>query len=79
MHLSTAEGFSDKVRRSIYAFPISIRFMQKEQEDKFNDFIIGYVRKNSRNSILAKGKDDVKPQDSHRAGNGPRTISFRNN
>ena len=79
VRLSTAEGFSDEVRRSIYAFPISIRFMQKEQEDKFNDFIIGYVRKNSRNSILAKGKDDVKPQDSHRAGNGPRTISFRNN
>ena len=77
--LSTVEGFSDEVRKSIYALPISIRFMQKEQEDKFNDYIIGYVRKNSRNSILAKGKDDVKPQDSHRAGNGPRTISFRNN
>ena len=58
---------------------LSDDFMQPDQEEQFNQNIIGYVRKNSRNSILAKGKDDHKARDSHRAGNGPRTISFRNN
>jgi len=77
--LAQSEGLSDEVRRSLYVLPVSITFMQPDQEEKFNQNIIGYVRKNSRNSILAKGKDDHKPRDSHRAGNGPRTISFRNN
>ena len=77
VRLATAEGLSDEARRSIYAIPISIRFMQKEQEDKFNDFIIGYVRKNSRNSILTKGKDDVKPKKPESQVHSPKTISFR--
>ncbi len=77
--LQVTNGLSQEVRKSIMALPIRIRFMQPEQEDLFNQSIIGYVRKNSRNSILAKGKDDHKPQDSHRFGNGSRTISFRNN
>ena len=73
-----AEGLDDEVRRSIFALPVHISFML-EQENNFNENIIGYVRKNSRNSILAKGKDDHKPKDSHRSGDRPRTISFRNN
>ncbi|MBQ9668126.1 MAG: tetraacyldisaccharide 4'-kinase [Prevotella sp.] len=77
--LRGAEGLSDEVRRSLYVQPVSITFMQADQEEKFNQNIIGYVRKNSRNSILAKGKDDHKTRDSHSAGNGTRTISFRNN
>ena len=76
--LQHLDGLSDEVRRNIYALPVRISFIQPEQEDQFNENIIGYVRKNSRNSILAKGKDEQKPKDSHRAGNGPRTISFGN-
>ena len=76
--LKDTEGLSDDVRRNIYALPVRIRFMQ-DQEETFNQNIIGYVRKNSRNSILAKRKDDNKPKNGNSAGNGPRTISFRNN
>ena len=76
--LAEVEGLSDEVRRNIFALPVHVNFML-EQESTFNENILGYVRKNSRNSILAKGKDDHKPKDSHRPGNGTRTISFRNN
>ncbi|MBR1933055.1 MAG: tetraacyldisaccharide 4'-kinase [Prevotella sp.] len=76
--LSDSGQLSDEVRQNIYVLPVKIAFML-DHEELFNDNIIGYVRKNSRNSILVKGKNDNKPQDSHRAGDGPRTISFRNN
>lgn len=76
--LVEVEGLSQLVRKSIYALPVSIRFMLEGKEN-FNNKIISYVRKNSRNSILAKGKDDNKPKDSHHSGNRPRTISFRDN
>ena len=76
--LTDVEGLSDEVRRSIFALPVHVSFML-DQESTFNENILGYVRKNSRNSILAKGKDDHKPKDSHRPGYGTRTISFRNN
>ena len=76
--LADVEGLSDEVRRNIFALPVHVSFML-DQESTFNENILGYVRKNSRNSILAKGKDDHKPKDSHRPGNGTRTISFRNN
>ena len=49
----------DDVKKNIYALPIRIKFMQ-DGEDEFNNKIISYVRKNSRNSILAKKKDDHK-------------------
>ena len=78
VRLKGAEGLTPEARRSLYVLPISIEFML-QGEESFNDKIIGYVRKNSRNSILAKNKDDHKSKDSHRSGNGPRTISFRNN
>ncbi len=54
------QGLSDDVRHSIYTLPVRIEFML-EQEDKFNEKIFGYVRTNSRNSILAKGKNVNKP------------------
>lgn len=72
------DGLDDEVRKSIYVLPVHIKFML-EQEDKFNENIIGYVRKNSRNSILAKAKDDNKPQNGNNTGHRPGTISFRNN
>jgi tetraacyldisaccharide 4'-kinase len=76
--LADTEGLNDDVRSSIFVLPVKVSLML-EQESTFNENIIGHVRKNSRNSILAKGKDDHKPHDSHRPGNGTRTISFRNN
>jgi tetraacyldisaccharide 4'-kinase len=78
VRLETTEGLSDEVKNSLYVLPVRISFML-EGEATFNENIIGYVRKNSRNSILAKGKDDHKSKDGHRAGDRPRTISFRNN
>lgn len=76
--LSTVEGLSDEVRRNTYVLPVEVRFMLDGQE-QFNDKIISYVRKNSRNSILVKRKDDNKPKDGNNPRHGTRTISFRNN
>ena len=78
VRLKAVEGLSDEVRQGIYALPVGIDFMLN-QEEKFTENIIGYVRKNSRNSILAKRKDDHPTRDGHHPGNGTRTISFRNN
>jgi tetraacyldisaccharide 4'-kinase len=76
--LQLVEGLSDEVRQHLYVLPITVCFLQ-EQATVFNQQIIDYVHKNSRNSILVKRKDDNKPKDSNHSGNGPRTISFRNN
>ncbi|GAB6981815.1 tetraacyldisaccharide 4'-kinase [Prevotella dentasini] len=72
------EGLDDAVRHNTYALPIKVKFML-DKEELFNDKIISYVRKNSRNSILAKRKNDHKPKDGNHSGNRPRTISFRDN
>lgn len=76
--LAEADGLSEEVRRRLYVLPVRVRFMLN-QEEQFNQNIIGYVRKNSRNSILAKTKDDNNPRNSDNIRNRPRTISFRNN
>lgn len=76
--LVAVDGLSDQVKNAIYSLPIQISFLQNDEE-AFNHKIISYVRKNSRNSILAERKDDNKPKDSNHPGNGTRTISFRNN
>ncbi|MBO7130455.1 MAG: tetraacyldisaccharide 4'-kinase [Prevotella sp.] len=78
VRLKETEGLTPEARRGIYVLPISIEFML-QGEESFNEKIIGYVRKNSRNSILVKNKDDHKSKDSHHSGDRPRTISFRNN
>ena len=78
VRLRDADGFDEQVRENMYELPIKVNFMQ-EQEEIFNEKIISYVRKNSRNSILAKRKDDNKSKDCNHTGNRPRTISFRNN
>lgn len=72
------EGLDEGVKRNIYALPIMVEFMQKE-EKTFNNKIINYVRKNTRNSIMAETKNDNKPTNSYNFGDGARTISFRNN
>lgn len=58
--LLTLKGLSDSVRKHLYALPIEIEFMLNGEES-FNNKIIDYVRKNSRDSSMAKGKDDHKP------------------
>ena len=76
--LIAVEGLSEEVRGAMFALPVKIRFMLG-QEESFNEKIIGYVRKNSRNSILAKAKDDHKSRNGNNFRDRPRTISFRNN
>ena len=76
--LQNTEGLSDEVRNHLYVLPIKVSFML-EQEENFNEKIISYVHKNSRNSILAKRKDKVETRNSNHSGNRPGTISFRNN
>ena len=76
--LLQTEGLSDEVRKHLYVLPIKIKILL-DQENTFNQTILSYVRKNSRNSILAEKPDDHKPKDSNRPGDRPRTISFRNN
>ena len=76
--LIAVEGLSDEVRGAMFALPVKIRFMLG-QEESFNEKIIGYVRKNSRNSILAKAKDDNKSRNGNNFRDRSRTISFRNN
>jgi len=75
--LQQVEGLSDCVRANLFVIPINVCFML-EQGNTFNSYIINYVHKNSRNSILAQAEDDHKSDDSHHSGNRPRTISFRN-
>ena len=76
--LNTVDGLSDEVKKNMYVLPVRISFMQ-DQDNMFNQQITDYVRKNSRNSILVKGKDENKSNNSHHSGDRPRTISFRDN
>ena len=75
--LSGMDGLSEDVRRNIYTLPIRVKFILGQEE--FNNKIIGYVQKNSKNSILAKTKDDHKPANGDNIRHRPGTISFRNN
>ena len=76
--LQQAEGLSNEVKANIFVLPINVCFML-EQGNTFNSYIINYVHKNSRNSILVKAKDDNKPKNSNSTGDRSRTISLRNN
>lgn len=76
--LKDIQGLSDEVRRSLYVLPVRVRFLLG-QEEEFDSKIIGYVLKNSRNSILAKRKDAHKSKNGDNTRHGARTISFRNN
>ena len=71
------EGLSDEVRQNVYVLPVNICFIQKDQEEKFNESIVVYVLKNSRNSILAKGKEDNKTHDAQQSTGKSKTISFK--
>ncbi len=75
--LAGIEGLSEEVRQHIFILPIRISFIQKDQEEMFTQSIIGYVRKNSRNSILATGKEEVKNKEDIHPATKTRTISFK--
>ncbi|MGM9713981.1 MAG: tetraacyldisaccharide 4'-kinase [Prevotella sp.] len=47
------DGLSDDVRSHIYALPIKTTFLLDQQE-QFDEFILSYVLKNSKDSILLK-------------------------
>ena len=74
--LAVLEELSREVKQHLYKLPIYIQIMQ-DQEDLFNQAIVGYVRKNSKNSILAKGKDGNKPKGGEQTESKPFKISFR--
>ena len=44
----------------IYALPIKVEILQNQQ-DNFNQHIIGYVRENTRNGSLPEREDAHKP------------------
>lgn len=53
------EGLSDAVRQNLYAIPIEISFML-DRGTLFDEYILSYVHKNSKNSILLKNKGKEK-------------------
>lgn len=59
--LIDVDGLSDDVRRNIYALPVEIKFML-DQGEQFDEYVLSYVQKNSKNSILSKMKDQEAPQ-----------------
>jgi tetraacyldisaccharide 4'-kinase len=77
--LLNIEELSDDVRSHLCVLPVRIAFML-EQEDTFNQQITSYVFKNSKDSILLKGKKNSKPSQENSAKEGqdkPARISFR--
>lgn len=74
--LVNAEGLSEEVRQALHVLPIKVEFMLDQQE-QFDEKIINYIYKNSRNSILVKHKDDGHSSSSSAPKNNPHTISFR--
>lgn len=76
--LVNLNGLTTEVRDAIFVLPIKVKFMLNQGE-LFNNKIISYVRKNSRNSNMVKRKNDNAFRNSHHSGNRTGTISFRNN
>ena len=74
--LAVLEELSSEVKQHLYKLPIHIQIMQ-DQKELFNQTVLGYVRKNSKNSILAKGKDGNKPKGGEQTESKPFKISFR--
>ena len=71
--LRNTKGLSEAVKEAIFVLPIEVEIMQ-DQKDSFNEKILSYVLKNSRNSVLAKSKDADNPRYSHHPGNRIRKI-----
>lgn len=73
--LENLKELSKEVRKALYVQPIKIRFLLDEEKE-FNEFIINYVQKNTRNSGVAERTDAVAAVNGNNTGNGPRSISF---
>ena len=54
--LENIEGLSEDVRNNIYTLPVEVQVMLDQQE-KFDEVILSYVQKNSKNSTLTKEKN----------------------
>lgn len=77
--LSDVEGLDDDVKQNIYSLPVKIKFLL-DQEGIFNDDIIGYVLKNSKNSTLTKAKETAGTVHSnHRSKRRNKASNKRNN
>ena len=54
--LENIEGLSEDVKNNIYTLPVEVQVMLDQQE-KFDEVILSYVQKNSKNSTLTKEKN----------------------
>lgn len=73
--LEHLETLSPAVRKALYVQPIRIDFIQDEGK-KFDETILDYVRKNTRNSTMAEVKNDNAAATGNNPGNRTRPISF---
>lgn len=82
--LEHLKNLSDEVRAAMYVQPIKVTFMQ-DDEERFNNRIISYVRKNTKDSGMAEKANyqqpatrqaDMPADDGDNTGYRPRTISF---
>lgn len=79
--LEKLEGLSDDVKKNMFVLPVNVKVML-DQEEKFNETIMDYVHKNSRNSTLNKLYSEKNKKASGEKGkkvekpNKPKTIRF---
>ncbi len=73
--LHDLQGLSEEVKKNLYILPIKVKF-RLDEEEKFNEYIIDYVRKNPKHSVMAKKQNDHRAYNGDSTGNGTRTISF---
>jgi tetraacyldisaccharide 4'-kinase len=73
--LVDVNGLSDEVRNNTYVLPVRVDFLQNGAE-AFNKQILSYIKKNSKSSILLKGKEDVKPKEK-KSSEKRNTIKFK--
>ena len=71
------KGFEEDLRHHFFMAPIEVKFLQDEEE-VFNEKILSYVEKNSKNSILVQHKNQP-TQDQPKEEKKNNTISFRSN
>lgn len=87
--LENMQGLSEEVKRNLYVLPVKVKVMLDKQE-KFEEAILSYVHKNSKNSTLTKeknrklneqkevrnGKRNSSKTDSNSAAAKPKKIKF---
>ena len=73
--LENIEGLSEDVRNNIYTLPVEVQVMLDQQE-KFDEVILSYVQKNSKNSTLTKEKPIRLPDNNDSQASKPMKIRF---